>query len=118
MYKEKCGFMRIGCCTFKPEHCRPKQDCSDTDTYCDLYSIEFTSKAVKEEKRRIKKEINEIAKKNLSISKVKEMRKLEKENKDNLEVIEYKKEILKMKDLSVGHEYLEKAYIHLKRSLR
>ena len=90
MYKEKCGFMKIGCCTFKPEHCRPEEDGKGTGVYCDLYNIGFTLKSVKKEMNRLKNEIDNLPKENLQLSKV------------------------KVVDLSKGYEYLEKAYIHLK----
>lgn len=117
-FKENCGFMKIGCCTFKPEHCRREKDAEGSKHYCDLYDVEFTSKAVKKEMDKLKKEINNIAKKNLKISELKEMKKLEKEDMFSPEVIEYKKRLLKLKDMGKGMEYLERAYRHLKRCRR
>jgi len=116
-YKENCGFMKIGCCTFKPEHCRAEAD-ETSKHFCDLYNIEFTSKAVKKELDRVKKEVKKLVKENLKLSELKAMRKLEKVDILDPKIIKYKKKMLKLKDLGKGMEYLEKAYRHLKRSRR
>jgi hypothetical protein len=115
-YKIKCGFMKLGCCTFKPEHCRTEKGVEGTELFCDLYEVEFTSKSVKKEMDRLKKEIKKLGKENLNRSEYKVIRKIEREDALRPEVKEYKKKLLKIKDLCKGLEYLERAYRHLKRS--
>ena len=60
--------------------------------------------------------IKDMAEKNLTISEVKSIRKLEKKDFNDPEVIEYKKRISKIKDLGKGLEYLDKAYRYCKRT--
>jgi len=115
-YKENCGFMKIGCCTFKPEHCRPQK--KEHKIFCDLYNVEFTSKAVKKELDKVKKKIKTITKENLKLSKVKEVVKIERIDALDKNVVEFKKKLLEIKDLDKGVEYLEKAYRYLKRCKR
>ena len=118
VYKENCGFMKLGSCTFKPEHCREKPKIDDGKPYCDLYNVEFTSKAVKKELKRLKDKIKSLSKQNLKLSELKAVRKIEKVDSKNHKVIAYKKRLLELKDLGKGVEYLDKAYRYLKRCRR
>ncbi len=120
-YKENCGFRKIGCCNFKEEDCKPKaindtKDNIDFNLFCDLYTVEWTSKGVKKEMDSIKFKLKNEVKSKVTKKKIKEMRKLEKENKLNNDVIEYKKHLLRIKDYDEGLNILRKAYRYLKRT--
>lgn len=107
-YKDNCGFRRLNCCSFKEPDCVPEK--------CDMYNLEFTSKAIKERKDYIEKRVLESQKDTLNMQKVKEMLKKESADKENPEVIEYKKTLKEIADLSKGSQYLQKAYIYCKRT--
>lgn len=107
LYKVNCGFMKLGCCSFKPEDCRPEK--------CDMYHVEFTSKSLRKEIKKLKDKIKELVATDLKMKKIKSLVKLEKENRDHAEVVAYKKKLMLIKDYGKGLEYLEKAYRHLKR---
>jgi len=115
MYKKDCGFMKLGCCTFKPEHCRPMEK-SDGGLYCDLYDIQFTSKEILKEIKKIKKKIKSLTSENIKLKKLKQMIKAEKKDKDDKDVLEYKKKLAEIKDLGKGMEYLDRAYKYCKRT--
>ena len=118
-YKKNCGFRKIKCCNFKVEDCRPKpenQNNIELENYCDLYNIEWNSKAVKKEIDELKKKLKKGTKDKITIKKLKKMLKLEKANKMDNDVIEYKKQIYKLEDYGKGLEILNKAYRYLKRT--
>lgn len=107
VHKDNCGFRRSGCCTFKPEFCLPEK--------CDMYSIPFTSKDIKENMTKIKEQVLELQKDTLNVPKIKEMILKEKEDKNSPEVLDMKKKLALVVDLQKGYEYMNKAYIKAKR---
>jgi len=115
IYKEKCVFMKIGCCTFKPEHCRPKPKKDDGDWYCDLYHIKMDSKFIKKEIKKVREEIKELTKSSLKVKELKTILSKEKADPKSKSVLDYKKKLSKINDLGKGLEYLDKAYRYCKR---
>ena len=116
IYKENCVMMKIGCCTFKPEHCRPKPETDDGDWFCDLYNLKFNSKSIKSEMKKVRAEIKELTTVTLKLKQFKKMLTLEKADPNSKEILEYKKKLAKIKDLGKGLEYLDKAYRYCKRT--
>lgn len=116
-YKENCGFRKINCCTFKPEHCRAKPDETD-DTFCELYDIEFSSKSVKTEMKRVESVLKDLMNDTMDINKIKTVHELEKSDKNHEMVVAWKKKMQRVNDLKIGVDYLKKAYRHLKWSRR
>jgi len=106
--KKDCGFLKIGCCSFKPEDCNPEK--------CDMYNIEFTSRAIRKELKILKTKIKDLTKETLKLKQAKRMIKLEKIDKDDKKVKEYKQKLLLIKDWGKGMEYLDKAYRYCKRT--
>jgi len=106
-YKDKCGFKRLGYCSFKPEDCNPES--------CDMFNLHFSSSAILVRLKEIQSEIEELQKETLNTTKIKEMIKKEKEDKTNPEVLELRKKLFKVKDLISGYSFLRKAYIKTKR---
>lgn len=99
-HKSPCGFRdKIQCCSFKEEDCSPEK--------CDMYNIEFTSKAIlqvmKEEQAKVKQINDEMQKFRLA------------KDTNNDHYKELKKQLA---DVCYGCAYLSKAYVHLKRLRR
>lgn len=107
MYKEGCGFRKINVCSFKEEDCNPEK--------CDMYNLEFNSKSLIAERKKVEKELKLLIKDNISIKKTKQMIKLEKSDGQAEEIIQYKKNLNKIADLGKGVEYLNKAITYCKR---
>lgn len=108
MYKEKCGFReKVSVCSFKEESCCPEN--------CDMYNVEFTSKAIKAEIKRLKPIAKEMSKDIAKIKELKRMVKLEKEKPHCPEIVEFKNRLAKLNDISYGLQYLNKALLYCKR---
>ena len=111
----------MGLCSFKEEDCKPKaindsEDNPDLTLFCDLYNVDFTSKSIKEEIKKVSKEIKSSVKENFNLKQMKKAFKKEKENKNDEEVIQYKKDLLRTNDLGEGLKILKKALVRCKRT--
>lgn len=104
-YKDKCGYRKIGACKFKSDQCN--------STDCDMYNIEFSSKAIREKMKELKKEIKEYSK--IGFKKTQRVIELEKEDRNHPEVVEFKRKLLRLQDLDAGYQIMQKAYIYCKR---
>lgn len=60
-YKKGCGFKNIGLCTFREEHCRPKEKANGGE-YCDLFTIPFNKEDIGKDVKKLQKEVIQIEK--------------------------------------------------------
>jgi len=109
-YKDNCGFRKLDCCGFKAEDCSPAN--------CDMFEIEFNSSSIHIKMKQLEDEIRGLSEKVNNTSTFIRLLKLEKEDKTNPEVTDFKKQILRLKDRQDGYKYLHKAYTFCKRSGR
>lgn len=97
-YKNKCGFRKIKLCGFKEQDCSPKK--------CDMYNIEFTSKAILKQAGIEKKAVKKMTM---------QMIDMKKKGKHKTNPEEYKKLKETRNDKAYGMLKLSKAYMHCKR---
>lgn len=105
-FKPGCGFRKLNLCMFRASQCN-HEDCS-------MYGLEFSSNAIKARIKELKAEIKAFQDK-LNYKKTKELLKKEEQDKDDSEVLQFKKDLYKLKDLDAGIEILKKAYVYCKR---
>ena len=104
-----CGFrIKVYVCSFKPEDCNAEK--------CDMHDIVFKARAIKAEMKVLDDKIAELVKEVANLKRIKQMLKLEKNDKDAQEVADFKKKAKLLEDLSKGKEYLKKAYMFCKRA--
>ena len=109
MYRNDCEFRKAELCKLRDFACRPKKDAQD-DLACELYGIEWSAESLKHEMNVLKERIRIMVAENMTIKKAQTMHDMEKRNKDDKRVMEYKKTLRKIQDLTDGHGILEKAY--------
>lgn len=110
-FKDDCRFRTLAnVCNFKAKDCSP--------TNCDMYNIEFSSVAIKQELDKINERIRELGEE-IGINdkaKMKRLYKAFKNGEDAPELDGIEQKANRLTDLGYGKQYMEKALKFCKRA--